>query len=256
MSDNTYVSLTIRKVDFFNHEGLFDDATSQEEYSPLLMTLEFHDVDNANLGIERELQAHGIPYDKAWDPGDEYPKGVEYGRVLADGSFSVKSFVNNEENTVNLDAALKALDNLSIASFLKAQQKEKSVIDWSTQEAILANLGSKQESPDQNKAAEKPLEATGEKPLSYKVVAMNTAHLSGADRDALVKATSDSEHMVFQYDTGFLVKLFDDEVASSLSSDYSSNLKAIVQAAYEADYRMIEFDEDAPVLNQFPTFCA
>jgi hypothetical protein len=53
--------------------------------------VEFED-DNANyavMGVEDELAALGIPYDKKWEEGGEFGSGAEYHRIDAHGKSDV-----------------------------------------------------------------------------------------------------------------------------------------------------------------------
>lgn len=91
----------------------------------------------------------------------------------------------------------------------------------------------------------------------YLVVAMSTGHLTEADNDVLTAAADDvDESMVMGRDTGFLIKLYKDELSEGLNlhHGHSETIKDIIKWAYERGYQMIEFDSGAEVLPQFPTF--
>ena len=88
----------------------------------------------------------------------------------------------------------------------------------------------------------------------YKVVAMSTSHLTEEDRDLLVEAVNDADQMVLERETGFFIKLFDEEVPHNYRHGHSETIKDIIRWAHDSGYRMIEFDSDAEVLNQFPVF--
>lgn len=88
----------------------------------------------------------------------------------------------------------------------------------------------------------------------YQVVAMSTGHLTEKDRDALAEAVSDGDQMALQRQSGFFLKLFDEESPRNYRHGHSETIKDIIRWAHQSGYRMIEFDCDAQVLPQFPVF--
>lgn len=88
----------------------------------------------------------------------------------------------------------------------------------------------------------------------YKVVALSTGHLTEADRDALADAINDGDHMVLQRESGFFLKLYEENTCLNLCHGHSESIKEIIQWAHKAGYLMLEFDADAMVLPQFPVY--
>jgi len=91
----------------------------------------------------------------------------------------------------------------------------------------------------------------------YRVVSINSGHLTQADNDALTAAADDvDETMVMSRETGFFIKLYEDEenAGCNLCHGHSETIKVIIQWAHQSGYRMIEFDCDAQVLAKFPVF--
>lgn len=84
----------------------------------------------------------------------------------------------------------------------------------------------------------------------YKCIAISTAHLDHHDR--MVLENSD-KNMIMGRDTGWFVKLYEDEPLSGLSM-FTPKFQTLVSDIYAAGYRMIEFDGDAPVLDGYATF--
>ena len=125
MGDRTTVNLVIRKADFQSNQSLFEEPDINEDYSETLVSLEYYDINYANLDFESILQDNRIPYDKSWDSGDEYINGSEYCRVLANGSVVIKRFNGNDDEVVCIDQAISAFQNGSIGSFLEAKKNEQ-----------------------------------------------------------------------------------------------------------------------------------
>lgn len=92
----------------------------------------------------------------------------------------------------------------------------------------------------------------------YMTVAMSTAHLTKEDLDALEAAEREDDQMVLKRESGYFIKLYDvcDEegVERNYRHGHSDTIKDIIRWALESGYRMIEFDGDATVMAQFPTF--
>lgn len=96
---------------------------------------------------------------------------------------------------------------------------------------------------------------------TYEVVALSTGHLTLEDRDALEDAANEGDPMVLKRDTGFFIKFYpagpeDNEgiSPSNLRHGHSETIKDIIRWALKSGYSMIEFDSDADMLEQFPTF--
>ncbi|MFA0809315.1 DUF5983 family protein [Microbulbifer epialgicus] len=89
---------------------------------------------------------------------------------------------------------------------------------------------------------------------NYKVVAISTGHLSIEDRDTLIEAGNNGDQMVMQRDSGFFLKLFEDETLNRGRFGNSETMENIIQWAYKANYRMIELDSCAEAVPHFPIF--
>ncbi len=94
----------------------------------------------------------------------------------------------------------------------------------------------------------------------YKCIALSTSHLDKDSCKAL-EELSDNSHMVFERDTGWFVKLYDEldynlELPSGGRNidKFPSQLTKIYTSALSAGFRMIEFDQDAQVHDSFETF--
>jgi hypothetical protein len=103
--------------------------------------------------------------------------------------------------------------------------------------------------------------ATYEYPLmaeqtSYRVIGLSTEHLADYDRIFLDRYAADPDcNMVMERDTGWFIKLFDDDVTPNLEyHGISESLKHIILSAWVSGFRMIEFDMDAPVNQALPIF--
>lgn len=97
----------------------------------------------------------------------------------------------------------------------------------------------------------------------YRAIAINIAHLTQADAEAFNLAISEGETMLMKRQYGYFLKLFEEERdcadhfknrEGNYRHGVSSTCKAIIQWAYNAGYRMIEFDCDAPAIDLFPVF--
>lgn len=92
----------------------------------------------------------------------------------------------------------------------------------------------------------------------YRAIALSTAHITEADRDELAAAATDGDTMVLMRESGFFIKLYEETEDGDGQSNYrhgvSESIKQIIRWAYNAGYRMIEFDSDAPFLEGFQTY--
>ena len=92
----------------------------------------------------------------------------------------------------------------------------------------------------------------------YKCIAISTIHLNEHCKSAL-SALAAHTNMVFERDTGWFVKLYDEleynlEMPNSACyelGEIPSQLATIYSAALSAGYRMIEFDSEAEAYNGF-----
>jgi hypothetical protein len=95
----------------------------------------------------------------------------------------------------------------------------------------------------------------------YRAVAINIAHLTKADTKAFDLAISGGETMLMKREYGYFLKLFEHDEGYCFAEGTGNNrhgvsdqCKAIIEWAYNAGYRMIEFDCDAPAIDLFPVF--
>lgn len=92
----------------------------------------------------------------------------------------------------------------------------------------------------------------------YKVVVLSTAHL---DQDAIMllsRAAADpAEQMIFERDSGYLIRLFERDAANGIQHrrlQTNEVLMAIIHWAYHHEFQMIEFHGSAATSESFPTF--
>ncbi|MDC8832834.1 DUF5983 family protein [Alteromonas gilva] len=79
-------------------------------------------------------------------------------------------------------------------------------------------------------------------------------HLTPNDIEQLRNlAARDDFQMVMERDTGFVVKLYE-EVEDFAGEPYSCNLLGLLMSAHQAGFRMVEFDSDATILEDVPSF--
>jgi hypothetical protein len=140
MPDLTNVSLTIRLADFTSHGPLFDKPDSVDLQLDSTVLLAYSEINHAELGFELQLQAERIPYDKVWERGDDYPSGVEYCRILADGSVEVKAYDGTAQEIVNFADVVKAFKDGVMADFIAQKTSELTAMSWEEQEAVLLAL--------------------------------------------------------------------------------------------------------------------
>ncbi|MDQ2077511.1 hypothetical protein [Marinimicrobium sp. ABcell2] len=90
----------------------------------------------------------------------------------------------------------------------------------------------------------------------YQVVTLSKAHLSFDD--IAVLEWSAGQNMIMESETGFFVKLYEDDSNGAGSANYrdgySDTLKGIIRWAHDSGYRMIEFDSDGMKLERFPSY--
>ena len=135
-SDYARAKEIIPEIEDFNEKYDFDfDGVKMQ-------SLTFNQVNYGELEFEERLQEQKIPYDKGWSGGSEYGPGIDYFRVSANGETVLKSFANDEQNSVALtelihyrEQGIKALDD-----FIARKQDEVNVISWVEQKAILTSL--------------------------------------------------------------------------------------------------------------------
>lgn len=99
------------------------------------------------------------------------------------------------------------------------------------------------------------MSATPTAPETYAVMAVSTAHLSVDDHQRLSEQGR-LGNMVMTRDTGYFVKLYfmgdlGESVARNASTSYSGTLNALIGYALRNGYQMIEFDDDAALLDGF-----
>lgn len=94
---------------------------------------------------------------------------------------------------------------------------------------------------------------------SYTVVVMSTAHLTTEDCAAIERSIADGEQMALKRDYGYFIKLhtdpaFKEAFESNNRHGASQTIKDIIQWAVREGFTMIEFDRDADIIPEFPTF--
>ena len=91
----------------------------------------------------------------------------------------------------------------------------------------------------------------------FRCIVLSIVHLSREDQNDLYSAILDNDGMVLERDTGYLIKLYEidhDDPNYNLGFGSSESIKAIIMAAYAAGYRMIDFNADGPVCDDFPVY--
>ena len=85
---------------------------------------------------------------------------------------------------------------------------------------------------------------------TYGVVCLNTGHLTAPDVVEL-KRLARNPGMVFEREYGFFIKLYDG-VELNVSESYSLALNSIIKWACNLGVRMLEFDQAADEVADFP----
>ena len=83
----------------------------------------------------------------------------------------------------------------------------------------------------------------------YKCLALSTAHLTKKDA-ALLSDLSSIDPMVMSRDTGFFIKLYDDQGGGddlNYKGGYSPDLRRVISYAISHGHRLIEFDNDVEI---------
>lgn len=138
MSDHTAVMLTLRKKDYLDNIELLDIHKSEvTDDNNGTVHLPYYDVNHGNLEFEHILQNERIAYDKQWDNGSEYVNGNEYFRVLGNGKTTANSWNNNEEDDINLSAALASFESGNIEAFLLEKKIASYIMPWDEQIKIM-----------------------------------------------------------------------------------------------------------------------
>jgi len=90
---------------------------------------------------------------------------------------------------------------------------------------------------------------------TYQVLCLSTAHLTESDKDLLQCLSDDPEEWMYMArKPGFFVKLYSDELGLNKVPGDTDQLQKIVDAAFLAGYRMLEFDRDADALDGFEVY--
>lgn len=137
MSDRTNVNLSIRLDDFTKHPSLFEGFEISKSVSNTMISLDYCDINNADLEIEATMQSLRIPYDKTWENGKGFACGSEYCRVLDNGCVSVKKLTGDDQRSVNLDEVINAYKTGDIQAYFQQKIDDLYIIDWEQQEYIL-----------------------------------------------------------------------------------------------------------------------
>lgn len=128
MSDRTSVTLQILESSFNAHSELLDhyDEKAEQEVSGIsFVFLTFYECSEGNIEIEEALAEALVPYIKKVDATQFIRQGSEYGRVDAQGKFTVTRFENGEEDTVRLDELLLAKESGRLDEFLRDAKADK-----------------------------------------------------------------------------------------------------------------------------------
>ncbi len=87
----------------------------------------------------------------------------------------------------------------------------------------------------------------------YRVVCLSTGHVTDTDREVLEDlARNRKENMIMGREYGWFIKLYEDE--ATRFEGVSEHVHHILDAAFNAGFRMVEFDRDAKIYNTLPTF--
>lgn len=91
----------------------------------------------------------------------------------------------------------------------------------------------------------------------YSVVAISTEHITEDDSEKLANM-SQNNNMIMNRDTGFFIKLYQDEVdfdGLTLSLEgHSDSVKNIIRWAHNKGFQMIELDCDGMKIDELPTY--
>jgi hypothetical protein len=89
----------------------------------------------------------------------------------------------------------------------------------------------------------------------YKTLAVSTSHILLKDHDVLTElAASKNVNTITERETGWFVKLYDDAQRNGQYPNMSVHFNAILVAAFNAGFRMVEFDVDATLHDDMPIF--
>lgn len=89
----------------------------------------------------------------------------------------------------------------------------------------------------------------------YKVLGVNTCHVSATEREALDRLAADADcTMILGRDTGWFVKLYEEPELNSGYQDLGDTFNHILKSALRAGYRMVEFDCAAQTYDKFAVF--
>lgn len=86
---------------------------------------------------------------------------------------------------------------------------------------------------------------------TYSVMAVSTSNLPEDEVKALELREST---MLMKRDTGFFIKLYEEQNYSLDHWKGFTHLSALITYAHDLGFRMIEFDGKAPILETFPKF--
>tara|TARA_A100001391_G_scaffold185236_1_gene153724 strand:- start:500 stop:778 length:279 start_codon:yes stop_codon:yes gene_type:complete len=85
---------------------------------------------------------------------------------------------------------------------------------------------------------------------TYSVLALSTGHIEESDNVAL-KAAAYQTNMVMVRNSGYFIKLYQDEKASNIRPSYSYSLQKLIEFALDKGFGMIELDSAAEALEEF-----
>jgi hypothetical protein len=89
----------------------------------------------------------------------------------------------------------------------------------------------------------------------YKTLGVSTSHILLKDHDVLTElAASKNVNMITERETGWFVKLYDDAQQNAQYPNMSEHFNAVLTAAFNAGFRMVEFDVDVTLHDDMPIF--
>lgn len=131
MGDRTWVELTIRATDKVEVVAIMAKADCEpdmEEVCEGLVEFYFEQVNYAELPFEAALIDSLIEYDKKFGSGGDYNAGNQYGRIDAEGNYSVKEFIESPiEGMVSLVDVKQALADGKLAEQIARWEREITV---------------------------------------------------------------------------------------------------------------------------------
>ena len=92
-----------------------------------------------------------------------------------------------------------------------------------------------------------------EQPETYSCAAISTAHMTLTDSMALTRLVAQGDGMIMIRDTGFFIKLYE-EPEYNRRDKLSAGLNDLIEHLHSQGFRLVEFDQDADKLDDWPTY--